>query len=435
VSTNVVDGGNAQESPSSKRASPGGNRSKSLAFVDAWFFAPAVGTGWTFPIFAATFTIAAKVGWQLPWFEVRSNNNEVISGLVEAAIAWLVVTIVFLPMTTARRANANSFLELTTRLAAVRYLLPEGKDTSIDTQIQELEGLLNEAGSSWVLGYAYIDAWRRLHSIEEAVIGTTVFDRSHLARAVLDAEQRVDGSGMAANLSKTLKCVADYLKVGCIDVVTTSSATVHLDPPKDDAEARQLLIGVVHTVNDYRDESWKGLVRLKNLTMAALVLTELFGYGILLLAIVSGALIDPILAAVAYFLVAATVGLFSRLNSLGQSDTAIDDYGLSYVRLVLVPIFSGLAGVGGVFLTALLFSSGATSLLQPGGSASAARAAAALPELPSIFSLTLNPAGLLFALVFGFTPALLLSSLQDVAGKYKLAISNTELSTPIIKPT
>jgi hypothetical protein len=433
VSTDVVGGGNRQDLPSPKRPAPTGRPRKRLTFFDTWFFAPALATGWTFPILAATFTIAAKVGWQLSW--VHGPNTEVLSGLYEAAIAWLVVTIVVLPMTAARRANANSFLELTTRLGAVRALLPVGEAPAIDTQIEQLQDQLGEAGSSWVLGYAYIDAWRRLHGIEEALIATTVFDPPHLARAVLDAELRVDGAaGLAAILNKTLKCVADYLKLGCIDVVTTSSAIAHIDPPKDVPEARQLLIGVVHTVNDYRDESWKGLVRLKNLTLVALVLTELFGYGILLLATVSGASIDSILAAVAYFLVAATVGLINRLNSLAETDTAIDDYGLSYVRLVLVPIFSGLAGVGGVFLTALLFSSGATSLLQPGGSASAARAAAALPALPSIFSLTSNPAGLLFALLFGFTPALLLSTLQDVAGKYKLAISNTELSTSSTKP-
>jgi hypothetical protein len=80
-----------------------------------------------------------------------------------------------------------------------------------------------------------------------------------------------------------------------------------------------------------------------------------------------------------------------------------------------------------VVLTAMLFSTGFSSLVTV-GAASAARTAATsgLPDLSGVFNLTLNPAGLLFAIVFGYAPTLLQARLDPLVESYKTAIKSTE---------
>ena len=50
-------------------------------------------------------------------------------------------------------------------------------------------------------------------------------------------------------------------------------------------------------------------------------------------------------AAIIFYFVGAIVGLFSRLYTESQSDSAIDDYGLTIARIAVIPIISGLAAV------------------------------------------------------------------------------------------
>jgi len=91
----------------------------------------------------------------------------------------------------------------------------------------------------------------------------------------------------------------------------------------------------------------------------------------------------------------------SRISS------AINDYGLSLARLTATPLLSGLAGIGGVLITALLFNS---MLVEPGpGSISI--------TLQWLFSLQ-EPRYLLAAAVFGLAPNLIIGTLQQRAAKY-----------------
>ncbi len=107
------------------------------------------------------------------------------------------------------------------------------------------------------------------------------------------------------------------------------------------------------------------------------------------------------MAGVAFYLVGALVGLFNRLRGEADSDSAVEDYGLALARLVHTPLFSGLAAVSGVLLTAILagFSGVATT--------SSGTASASL--LSDIFKL--NPGSLLLAALFGLTPGLLIDRL------------------------
>ena len=123
-------------------------------------------------------------------------------------------------------------------------------------------------------------------------------------------------------------------------------------------------------------------------------------------------------AGVAFFLVGAVVGVFNELyiSSRPTRKGMVFDYGLSHVRLLVTPVLSGLAGVGGVLVTTMM-----GSFLV--GTASA-------PDLSTVFSLDTYSMGLVVAAIFGLTPGLLLTRLRDRTDAYKEEIEQSAPDPP-----
>src|SRR5436305_9440289 len=122
-----------------------------------------------------------------------------------------------------------------------------------------------------------------------------------------------------------------------------------------------------------------------------------------------------LMAATAFYLVGAVAGLFGRFYAESNSDHSKDDYGLFTARLIATPLLSGLAGVGGVLITVVLpVLSG-----QP------------IPGLDKIF--TLNSQYLFAAIVFGFTPNLLIRSLQQKAQKFAEGLESSKAGGAVNK--
>src|SRR5581483_11284534 len=102
------------------------------------------------------------------------------------------------------------------------------------------------------------------------------------------------------------------------------------------------------------------------------------------------------------------------------ANTAIDDYGFSFAQMISTPLLSGLAGIGGVWISSALTSFSA----QHG-----------LTALQSIFTQT-QPDTFIIAAFFGLTPNLLVRGLQNRASSYisglrssKTTTANTNIST------
>ena len=128
-------------------------------------------------------------------------------------------------------------------------------------------------------------------------------------------------------------------------------------------------------------------------------------YAGLGLALLAGAGTTQIIAGGTFYLIGATVGLFRQLRQAATADSVTEeDFGLGMVRLVHIPLASGLAAIGGVVVTAYV---------------TALNSASDVPPLSDVFDITLSPLGLVSAAVFGFTPSLLSSSLQSRAEKWK----------------
>ncbi len=191
--------------------------------------------------------------------------------------------------------------------------------------------------------------------------------------------------------------------------------------------------------------------------MAVTFTAGLITCALLTFAIIERASSDAIIAACAFFLVGAAVGLINRLYLDGQDTSGVEDYGFTRARLMQTPLLSGMAALGGALLAALLplllnvsltqpaangattasFASGppvtgtigaatpAAITALPAATAVPRAAASASQRLDDIFSLDRYPAALLLAAVFGLTPGLLINRLSQQAATYKSEIKSS----------
>ena len=417
---------------------------KTLVGVWETLIAGLVVTAWMPPIIAGAITLADYLAGPTPWPSWLHDWNPVVVGVIVGVASWVVLGALVGRIIGPRTANAETWGEATVHVselcARVGALTEAGTCPEllggVCEDVRTLKELVEHRARHalrWATHNGYIEMWQRIHHAEEALI--LLAELPGLWSVVQINRLKLEGvTGVSPTLLPVLNAIESFL------TLTSTQATAVLQPadPASTAappvpvvrtmdEARQRLRQVAAAVNAFRDRSLADMVRLRNLTLAALVLTESFAFGILALAIVrspgdSGK--TAIAAGVTFFLVAAVIGLFSRLVSLQGSGPAVNDYGLQVAQLLLIPTVSGLAGLGGVVLSAILFSTSFTSLVA----ASAARVSqpTQLPGLDMIFNLATNPAGIVFAAVFGFSPALLVSRIDNLAATYKSAIKSTE---------
>ncbi len=186
------------------------------------------------------------------------------------------------------------------------------------------------------------------------------------------------------------------------------------------ARARVALREIRHSLNSFRDQLWEKILRARNKLLGAIALTGIFTHMLLSIVILTIPNASPsnqsiIVAVTAFYMVGAVAGLFERLYGESRTGTALHDYGLSLARLSATPLLSGLAGVGGVLITALLFSS---IFGGPGASS--------MPvTLQNVFSLQ-EPRYLLAAAIFGLAPNLIIRTLQQKAEKYVSGLQSSK---------
>lgn len=132
-----------------------------------------------------------------------------------------------------------------------------------------------------------------------------------------------------------------------------------------------------------------------------MILTGLLLYLLLEIIITS---IPPsaIIVAMVLVVVGAMVGLFSRLYKESQASTSIDDYGLTTARLVVTPMFSGIAAIGGVLVIQQIYS------------------------MVNLFDPKHLTMGLLVAAICGIIPNLFMNAFQKQAEQYKADLKSAQ---------
>jgi hypothetical protein len=352
------------------------------------------------------------VAWALSADEALSAGQAFLLGTVVGLVAWVLFALPLRRLASPRFANSGIYRELSVRhqeLASVAATLDPKDDPEawavLEASLESVRAALAEDGTggdgaAWASGTAYVVVFTVLHRAEQAVtklaperdvIAQALYERSSCAGSkIANAEEEV------VRLERAIHALggADYL-------VEPRTAA----PPTDKRLARGIVQNVQATVDEFRDTRRRGLVRARNRLFTTVVFTGLVAYIGLGLALLAGAETTQIIAGSTFYLIGATVGLFRQLRQAASADTVTEeDFGLSMVRLVYIPLASGLAAIGGVVLTAYL---------------TALNSAQDVPELSTVFDISASPLGLVSAAVFGFTPSLIASSLQSRAEKWK----------------
>jgi hypothetical protein len=255
--------------------------------------------------------------------------------------------------------------------------------------------------------------WTSLYRADEA----TLLCAPHhevIAQALTD-QQRLEGSLIPARdgLLDRLRLAVQQLD---------SNAAAYLDKPPcpktslpiDEHEARSLLRSVRRELNDFVNDRFAAIITARNLLAKVTVVMGIVAYAVFCLAMVGRVTTGSVVALTALFLTGAIVGIFNWLVVMLTSDTVIPDYGLSYTRLLATPTLAGLAAIGGVFITNVIFSTHLGTVSPPPPAASL---------IEPLFALT--PTNLIIAAIFGLTPRLVISVLQQQTDHYSSEIKST----------
>ena len=162
------------------------------------------------------------------------------------------------------------------------------------------------------------------------------------------------------------------------------------------------------SLNDYRDHLWEGLLRARNNLLGVTFVTGLGTHILLCIAILA---LSPtthdsrttLIAAASYYMLGAIAGLFGRIGQASLVNIAVDDYGLTLAQVMSRPLYSGLAGLGGVLLSSTVLSISNTNGVQ------------------SVFA-SVRVDFLIVAAAFGLTPNLIAGGLQNQSNKLLSAL-------------
>ena len=190
---------------------------------------------------------------------------------------------------------------------------------------------------------------------------------------------------------------------------------------RGEAVARVMLREVRGTLNNFRDQRWEGIVRQRSRLMMSIVVTGIITHALLCVITLTNpppVLRLNLLAAALFYIIGAASGVFVRFYSESQGGASVDDFGLSTTRLMAIPLLSGLAGVGGVFVLGGLAILGGPALFNINTAQSMSFG------LARLFSP--DPQFLLAAAIFGVTPNLLIKGLQQKAQEYESELKSSK---------
>lgn len=174
-------------------------------------------------------------------------------------------------------------------------------------------------------------------------------------------------------------------------------------------QAKSILRQIRITLNRYIYDRWEALVHTRNLLLATIAIAGTVIYLLIALAVVTKVPIPSLAAGMVFYTVGATSGLFGWLYRGSRTDATVDDYGLMPARLIATPLLSGLAGIGGVVITAVLYKALLRASVPPNH-------ADITTSLGAIFSL--DPSLILAAALFGLVPSLIIGTLLKQSRLY-----------------
>jgi hypothetical protein len=414
--------------------------------ADNTYLTALVAIGAAVPIVAAMVTVSAYVA---PFQIIKHTWLAVPIGAVITLLLWLICAIPCRRFARACYANPCSYGDLVNQLRELYAILhvldakqqaepndPLVKSDTFKIALREIHTYCDDVGIElrceglcWLLATGYISMWKLVHHAEEAlilveplpvVLNSAVHDELCLQDCNLRySEELLDKLRTAV---KTLSPLGvKYLtkqprkQESSDDLQSNGNNGQYVQPDelRAELEARTTLREIHRTINEYRDSLWEGLILTRNRLMSIVVITGFLAYILLCLPILVQVDSNYLVSVAIFFLVGAILGLFNRLHLETQTNSAVNDYGLSMARVMATPVLSGLAAVGSVLVVTLL-----TNAIQKG------------INFPDTFTgiYAINPWNVILAAIFGLAPNLLVSMLQQKAEGYKSDIQSSKAS-------
>ena len=407
----------------------------------------------------------------------------IVIGAVVTYIGWWLISLLLIPLTSARNANSRSYgllesrmHQLETRLYTIRNehpdekVLPEYQQVALNEAFDKLQEITEDLYASntrlpWAMGYGYINIWGKLHRAEEALVevepremtmrgamhdkmaiaGSQISNRDELLNKLRYATKKLDpamsglfkpavvaaSAGEAESpevqqLEQDVQQIAHHIGLKLNRDPSTSPFNGRAKPShdgEDEGRARLTLREVRRSLNEYRDHLWEGLVRARNNLLGVTFVTGLGTHVLLCIAILA---LTPanadsrstIIAAASYYMLGAIAGLFGRIGQATLTNIAVDDYGLALAQVMSRPLYSGLAGLGGVLVSSTVLSISAHSGLN---------------AMQGVFT-PVRPDFLIVAAAFGLTPNLIAGGLQNQTNKLLTALRSSKTTTTDATP-
>jgi hypothetical protein len=281
----------------------------------------------------------------------------------------------------------------------------------------------------WIQGYGYINLWAQLNRLDELLI--LFRPVQNLTNDAFEVILCLRGSPIDnRDMLTTRLQTAERSLTQRHGIYDESSGTENSSPSgrpsMDDFTAREAILKITRMLNEYRDERRTGLVRARNQLLKTVTLTSFVIFALLASALLAEVHTQNVVGAAAFFGIGAVMGLFSRLRPNTSSKISTEDFGLATARLLHAPLFSGLAALGGVLIIPLLADIG-TSIAAT--HATSALSSAPLAGLKEIFTIGERPFNLVLAAIFGLSPSVLITRLQQEAEQYKTDLKSTGPTT------
>lgn len=406
------------------------------------FWAAFIRIGVLVPIIMAAITGIIYVAYQA--FKPHQNFVQISHWWVIAApiIAWVVLAAVCNTVATAEKINPLSYDALKNELAHYKTYcdtvgIKDGPGREAAQCYDTIQNYLRTTDSlSWALSTGYITAWKMTHHLKEAFM--EFGPKEAVIREALGDKLCIKGSTIQSS-EALLNTLAQAVKVldpssalyfdesnpsllAGVNTLPTANDSASLStnnqagtavPVATPEQARSMLREVRVILDRFISDRWEGLVHTRNLLLATIAITGIVIYLLLIIAIVTNVPGSLVTGGIIFYIVGTISGLFGWLYKASKVDTAkvdttlsdhdlLNDHGLSFARLVATPLLSGLGGLGGVIITAVLYN-----ILLPKLSDT---------SFKTIFTLT--PSLLVTAALFGLAPSLIIGTLLKQSKQY-----------------
>jgi hypothetical protein len=327
-------------------------------------------------------------------------------------------------------------------LEAARSLVDE-LHHELGTKYFPLETRHRRSPYRWFLADGYVNVWRTLQQAEDLTL--FVESRDVVYTAAIDNAERLCGLAQTVHASALCQELSALTGVGIetyqirsrgikseikhIKAMASSTdeeaqaraeARARLLKELDQGWARALVSEASNKIHTSENDLWMQIVILRNRLFLAFVLAVSLVYLMIGLAVLREVKTEELTAAVAFLLTGAVVGVFNELYSASRRKTgSVFDYGFASLRVLVTPVLSGIAAVGGVVVTNL---AGSYVVTKTSGATN-------VPSLSQVFNLSGYRMGVVVAAIFGLTPGLLLSRLRDRTDAYKQEIEQLRASS------